>query len=407
MSSHNGKSLAIIPARGGSKGIPRKNIAPIGGKPLVAWTIEAAQGARNIERVVVSTDDPEIAQIARNFGAEVVHRPAEISGDTASSESALLHVLEELEQSQRYRPELLVFLQCTSPLTTAQDIEGTISALREADADSALSVAPFHHFLWRPDGRGSSIGINHDKSFRPRRQDREPEYVETGAVYVMNTDGFRTARHRFFGKTATFVVPAERAIEIDEPRDLIIAETLLRLRQQEDRRALLPKPVRAVVFDFDGVFTDNSVWLDQDGREAVVCRRDDGMGIRRLKETGTPILVLSAETNPVVAARCRKLELECIQGCRDKLPALKQWVSTHGIDRSGLIYAGNDINDVECLRWAGCGVTVADAVDDARRSSRIVLSRDGGRGAVRELCDLVIESLTQSQRSSDYQCKAA
>jgi N-acylneuraminate cytidylyltransferase len=312
-----------------------------------------------------------------------------------------------LERTEGYRPELVAFLQCTSPLTTAQHIDGTITELRRSGAGSALSVTPFHHFLWRPDGRGSAVGVNHDKSFRQRRQEREPEYLETGAVYVMKADGFRAARHRFFGKTATFVVPAERAIEIDEPRDLLIAEMLLRQRQQQDRLSLLPDPARAVVFDFDGVFTDNSVWLDQDGREAVVCGRGDGMGLKRLEERGISILVLSAETNPVVAARCRKLGLECIQGCGDKLPVLKQWASGCGIDRSALVYVGNDINDVECLGWAGCGVAVADAYEAAMRSSRIVLDRAGGHGAVRELCDLVIESLERSQRSSEYSCKAA
>jgi N-acylneuraminate cytidylyltransferase len=399
--------MAMIPARGGSKGIPRKNVASIAGRPLIAWTIDAARAARRVDRVVVSTDDGQIAQVARECGAEVIDRPAEISGDAASSESALLHVLEELARKEGYHPELIAFLQCTSPLTIAQDIDGTIAELRRSDADSALTVAPFHHFLWRPDEQTSAVGVNHDKSFRQRRQERSPEYLETGAVYVMKADGFRAARHRFFGKTAMFAVPAGRAIEIDEPRDLLVAEMFLRQRQEQYRLSLLPDPVRAVAFDFDGVFTDNSVWLDQDGREAVVCRRDDGMGLKRLRERGVAMLVLSAETNAVVGARCRKLGLECIQGCGDKLPVLKQWASNRGIDSSSLIYVGNDANDVECLGWVECGVAVADAYEAAKRSSRVVLSKAGGQGAVRELCDLVIESIESSQRSSDYQCKAA
>ena len=407
MTCHNGQCLAIIPARGGSKGIPRKNIAPIGGRPLIAWTIEAARAAKLVDRVIVSTDDAQIAQVAREFGAEVIDRPAEISGDAASSESALLHVLEALERTENYRPELVAFLQCTSPLTQAADIDGVIAELGIANADSALTVAPFGHFLWRPDERTGAVGVNHDKSFRQRRQERSPEYLENGAVYVMKSDGFRTARHRFFGKTAMFVVPAERAIEIDEPGDLVIAEMLLRQQHERLNLSLIPNPIRAVVFDFDGVFTDNSVWLDQDGREAVVCRRDDGMSLKRLKERGIAILVLSSETNPVVAARCRKLGLECIQGCGDKLPVLRQWASSRGIDSRSLIYVGNDMNDIECLGWAGCGVAVADAYEAARQASRIVLNRNGGQGAVRELCDLVIESLASTQRSIDYPCKAA
>jgi N-acylneuraminate cytidylyltransferase len=399
--------LAIIPARGGSKGIPRKNVTPLAGRPLIAWTIDAARNAKRVRRVVVSTDDADIAEISRRFGAEVIQRPPEISGDTASSESALLHAVDELERVESYRPKLLTFLQCTSPLTLADDIDGTIAALEEANADSALTVAPFHHFLWRTDEQEDAVGINHDKSFRPRRQDRIPEYLETGAVYAMKTAGFRAARHRFFGKTATYIVPPGRAIEIDEPGDLVIAERFLRMRQCDNRLALLPGDLRAGAFDFDGVFTDNSVQVDQDGRESVVCRRDDGLGIARLRQLGIPILVLSAEANPVVAARCRKLGIECIQGCQDKLPALKKWLTGRAIDSQQLVYVGNDLNDVECLRFAGCGVAVADAYEPAKASARIVLEREGGRGAVREICDLVIDSLSQARANRSRESEAA
>ncbi|HEY8746509.1 MAG TPA: acylneuraminate cytidylyltransferase [Tepidisphaeraceae bacterium] len=407
MSKAKNQCVAIIPARGGSKGIPRKNVRTLAGKPLLAWTIEAALGASRVNRVIVSTDDREIADVAREFGAEVIWRPEEISGDAASSESALLHVLEELMRTEAYEPELIAFLQCTSPLTASADVDGTIEALLDGKADSALSVAPFHYFVWMPDEEGSSVGVNHDKSCRPRRQDREAQYLETGAVYVMKADGFSKSRHRFFGRTLTYVMPSERTLEIDDPRDLIVAESLLRLREQNDLAALLPRPVRGVVFDFDGVFTDNGVWLDQEGREAVVCRRDDGMGIGQLKSLGVPILVLSSEVNPVVGARCRKLGIECIQGIREKQPALAAWAVQNGIDRKGLVYVGNDINDVECLRWAGCGVVVADAYPHASAEARMMLTQAGGRGAVRELCELVIRSAQAGGSGQEVVCKAA
>ncbi|HEY9766444.1 MAG TPA: acylneuraminate cytidylyltransferase family protein, partial [Chroococcales cyanobacterium] len=118
--------LAVIPARGGSKGIPRKNVRLLAGKPLIAHAIEAARGSRSIDRVVVSTDDTEIGRVAERFGAEVVWRPTEISGDTASSEAALLFTLDFLESKEGYRPDILVFLQCTAPLTLAEDIDDTV-----------------------------------------------------------------------------------------------------------------------------------------------------------------------------------------------------------------------------------------------------------------------------------------
>ncbi len=224
--------LAVIPARGGSKGIPRKNLQRLDGMPLVAHSIRAARAARHPSRVVVSTDDPEIASVAREAGAEVIPRPEALSGDTASSEAALLHVLDVLGEQEGYRPELLVFLQCTAPLTLPQDIDATVDTLLAQGADSALAVVPFHHFLWQEAGPGRAVGINHDPRVRLPRQQQPPQYLETGAVYVMRADGFRRARHRFFGRIALHVMPRERAHEIDEPVDLAIAEAMLRFQRR-------------------------------------------------------------------------------------------------------------------------------------------------------------------------------
>jgi N-acylneuraminate cytidylyltransferase len=226
---------ALIPARAGSKGILRKNLRLLGGKPLVAHTIEQALRSSWIERVFVSTDDPDIGQVAVKHGAGVIWRPAEISGDLASSEAALLHGLEHLHKTEGYQPDLLVFLQCTSPLTTTEDIDGAIGALLDTNADTALAVTPFHYFLWQCNEEGDAIGINHDKRVRLLRQQRAPQYRETGAVYVMRTPGFLQAKHRFFGKTAMHVIPAERCLEIDEPVDFQIAEMLLGMTAPEEQ----------------------------------------------------------------------------------------------------------------------------------------------------------------------------
>lgn len=237
--------LAVIPARGGSKGIPRKNIRPLAGRPLIAWTLAAARASRHITRLVVSTDDAEIAAVAQQWGAEVVWRPAEISGDLASSESALLHVLDHLRATEGYVPDLLVFLQCTSPLTIAEDIDGTVDALLRGSADAALAVTPFHYFLWRADADGTAGGINHDPRVRLMRQQREPQYKETGAVYVMRVPGFLQAKHRFFGRTVMHVMPGERVQELDDPVDFEVAEVLLRAQQEERAHPASPSPERS------------------------------------------------------------------------------------------------------------------------------------------------------------------
>jgi len=227
--------LAIIPARGGSRGVERKNVRLLAGKPLIVHTIEHALQSQLVDRIVVSTDDAEIAEISRNNNAEVVWRPAEISGDRASSESALLHVIEYMKKAEGYRPDLIAFLQCTSPLTLPEDIDGTIQVLLDSEADSALAVTPFHYYLWGQDSQGEIVGINHDKRIRPLRQERDLQYLETGAVYVMRTKGFEEAKHRFFGKTAIYVMPPERCLEIDEPVQFAIAEVLLIARLHEQK----------------------------------------------------------------------------------------------------------------------------------------------------------------------------
>jgi len=384
--------LAVIPARGGSKGIPRKNILPLAGKPLIAYNIEQARRSRYISRLVVSTDHAEIAAVARQYGAEVVWRPAEISGDTASSESALLHVLESLRQGERYLPDILVLLQCTSPLTLAEDMDGTVQALLDQDADSALAVIPFHYFLWRQAER-DAVGINHDKRVRPLRQEREPQYLESGAVYAMRVDGFLRARHRFFGKTALYIMPAERRLEIDDPVDLQVAEVLLRQEERSARRARLPEQVAALILDFDGVFTDDKVYVFQDGGEAVRCDRFDGMGIGLLKKTGLPIWVLSSEPNPVVQARADKLGIPCLHGLQDKGLALRQLLHEHGIDPAQVVYVGNDVNDLPCMAQVGCAVAVADAHPAVLAQADLVLEHRGGDGAIREICELILGTL--------------
>jgi len=227
MNSLSMEILAIIPARGGSKGIPRKNIIKLAGIPLIAHTIEAALRSKYITRLIVSTEDQEIANVSQKFGAEVVWRPEEISGDEASIESALLYSLEFLQADEGYYPDLLVFLQCTSPLTTALDIDNTIQVLLENHADTSLTVSPFHYFIWKTDKDGNVSGINHDKQVRLRRQDKHPQYIETGSVYVMRVKQFLSIKHRFFGKTVMNIIPNERCLEIDEPVDFIIAKTLL------------------------------------------------------------------------------------------------------------------------------------------------------------------------------------
>ncbi len=148
--------------------------------------------------------------------------------------------------------------------------------------------------------------------------------------------------------------------------------------------------LRLVVFDFDGVMTDNRVLVMQDGTEGVLCNRSDGLGIGMLRDAGLALLILSKEENPVVSARARKLKIEYMQGIDDKLAALKALLSQRGIDAGDVAYVGNDLNDLECMGHVGLPIAVSDAYPQVLRVARLVTTRPGGHGAVREVCDWIL-----------------
>lgn len=389
-------AVAIIPARGGSKGLPGKNVMRVGGVPLVTRSVAAARAARTVGRVVVTTDDGEIARVAREAGASVVQRPADLSGDTASSESALLHALDALRGSGWDEASVTLFIQATSPFIEPNDLDAAVAAVAAGEADSVFAAVPSHAFLWRDDrarrSRGAS-GVNHDAAVRPRRQDRPAEYRETGAFYAMRTSGFREAGHRFFGRVAVHLVPELHGVEIDTAADLVVAQALANLIDRPAHAI----DVDAVVTDFDGVHTDDSAIVGEAGVEFVRVSRSDGHGVARLRDAGLPVLILSAERHPVVAARAAKLGVEVRQAVADKGAVLREWAAERGIRLDRVAYLGNDRGDLAALELVGWPIAVADAVPDVKRIARVVLERAGGHGAVRELADAVLASRAASE----------
>jgi N-acylneuraminate cytidylyltransferase len=376
--------VAIIPARGGSKGVVRKNLRRVGGVPLVARAVDAATRCASIDRVVVSTDDADIAAVAAEWGAEVVVRPAELAGDAASSESALLHALDVLEE-RKVDVGVIAFLQATSPFIDVPALDEAVQLVRSRRRDSVFSAIETYGFLWARTAACAAEAVGHDADVRPRRQDREPHFLETGAFYVFRAAGFRAIRHRFFGSVGIVEVPERTAIEIDTEGELEIARALAPLIDTPERVV-----VDAVVTDFDGVHTDDSVHVSQDGTETVTVSRADGMGVALLREAGIPVLILSTEANPVVSARAGKLRVEVVQGSADKAAALRAWADGRGIPLSRIAYLGNDVNDLPCLELVGWPVAVPGAHPLVLAAARVVLDRPGGAGAVRDLAERVL-----------------
>jgi len=239
MGGHIQTTLAIVPARGGSKSIPRKNIVPVAGKPLIAWTIEIALAAPVLDRVIVSTDDPEIADVASRHGAEVPFlRPAQLAQDDTPGIEPVLHAVRWLDEHESYRPDYVMVLQPTSPLRTSQDIEAAVQLAREWQADGVVSVCPAHqHPYWMKsiteDGRLTDF-LPLDRVCACR-QALPPVYALNGAVYLARREVLLALETFYTDRTYAYIMPPERSLDIDTPWDLYVAELILKDRMQRER----------------------------------------------------------------------------------------------------------------------------------------------------------------------------
>ena len=228
---HN--TLAIIPARGGSKSVPRKNIALLNGKPLIYYTIAEAKNSRYVSKFVVSTDDEEIAGIASGFGAEVIMRPAEMATDEARTEPALIHVLEVLKDREGYRPDIVLTLEPTSPLRSAALIDRCVEMLAESDADAVITVVETSALVGRiaEDARFKYLIPNQPR----RRQERELMYRESSTVYATKTEVILKTNSVLGKELRTVIADPIEAIDINEPIDLAIAAAVMNWREERKK----------------------------------------------------------------------------------------------------------------------------------------------------------------------------
>jgi len=219
------KVAAIIPARGGSVGVKNKNTRLLAGKPLIVHTIEQALASESVSNVYVTTDSTAIAEVSRACGAEVIIRPQELAADTSTSESALQHAQSQLQQ-QNIEFDYWVFLQCTSPIRSDNDIENAIQLIQRDDADSLLSVVENHGFLWRETAQGAE-SINYDFRQRPRRQDMELQFQENGSIYIYKPWVLNQLNNRLGGKISLYTMAQNSMIDIDTEWDFMLAGNMM------------------------------------------------------------------------------------------------------------------------------------------------------------------------------------
>lgn len=403
--------LAIIPARGGSKGIPRKNIRDFAGYPLVAYSIAAALQAETIGRVVVSTDDAEIAAVAREFGAEVPFlRPGALAADNTTDLPVFRHALTWLEAQEGYMPEVVVQLRPTSPIRPPGLVDAAVrKLLAHAEADSVRGVVPAGqnpHKMWRLSGEDAPMrplmmvdGLA--EPYNAPRQALEPIYWQTGHVDAIRARTILGKGSMSGDKIFPLVIDPRYTVDIDSLADWARYEALvyaaaLEIVSPGPRRRPMPDIIDMIVTDFDGVITDNRVWTDENGKETVESSRSDSMHIREMRERGIDVVILSSEPNPVVRARAAKMgDVEAVHGIdiRGKGTAFRELISRKHVDAAHVVYIGNDLNDLPCFEHAGWSVAVSDAYPEVRRQADFVLSKPGGHGALREVCDMILMRL--------------
>ena len=403
--------LALIPARGGSKGIPRKNIRDFAGYPLMAWSIAAGLQAHTVNRVIVSTDDSEIAAVAREYGAETPFlRPPELAQDRTADLPVFEHALKWLEEIEGYKPDIVVQLRPTSPIRPKDCVDSAVKILIEnEDADCVRGVVPAGqnpHKMWRFYGYDKPMdallkveGIA--EPYNAPRQILPPVYWQTGHIDAIRTSTI-TRKHSLTGKRIyPLVIDARYTVDIDTPSDwaryeaLVYHGSLDMVTPGNKSRRALPKKIELIICDFDGVITDNKVWTDQDGTEMVAAYRSDSLRIHELRAKGIEMMILSSEPNRVVEARAKKMGVEAIHGVGilEKGRVLREILAQKKVKAENVIYVGNDLNDLPCFALVGWAVAVADAFPEVIRAADHVLTRAGGHGVVRELCDLILNNL--------------
>ncbi|NMB61268.1 MAG: acylneuraminate cytidylyltransferase [Chloroflexi bacterium] len=405
MNKNRSEILAVIPARGNSKSIPRKNIKELAGYPLIAYSIAAARQSASVTRVIVSTDDEEIAQVAKQFGAEVPFmRPAEYAQDQTLDLPVFEHALTWLREQEGYVADVVIQLRPTSPIRPSHCVDDAIEILQthpQADCVRGVVVAgqnPYKMWHIQSDGALSPLltvqGIK--EAYNAPRQALPPVYWQTGHI-----DAIRPAtilkKHSMTGDVIyPLLIDQSFTIDIDTMYDwqnaerLIMGGTLEMVIPLEGKKKFLPK-LSLILLDFDGVMTDDRVWVDEQGHEMVAANRGDGLGLELVRKyLDIPVVVISKERNPVVAKRCEKLHLPYKQGIDEKVSIIKALMSEYSVVPEQVAYIGNDVNDLGCFELVGYTVAPADAHEIVRNKADLVLLQRGGHGAVREFCDLLL-----------------
>ena len=371
--------ILIIPVRGGSKGIPRKNLKTVNGISLVERSLRVALKSK-VDQIIVSTDDKEISDVASKYGATLHERSSENSGDDASTESVILEVVEKY-QINWPSDSAVGFIQATSPFVSTETINECFDLAEQGY--SSFSAKSFHGFIWEKLDKW--VPVQHPPEFRPRRQDLNEKVVETGAVYCFPLKQFKEKKYRFCSEPKPVMVNTITGIESDDISELELANLLATQFELIDidlKNFRLPK----IIFtDFDGCLTDDKVKVNILRKESVKANRKDGLAVKRLEKLGIKVVIATSETNEVVEIRAKKMKVEALRGLLNKQKSISNYLEKNSLNWEDTWYVGNDVNDLEAMQKVALSFCPLDASTEVFKIADVVLSKRGGEGVLAEI----------------------
>uniref|UniRef100_A0A6J0VDE1 N-acylneuraminate cytidylyltransferase n=1 Tax=Pogona vitticeps TaxID=103695 RepID=A0A6J0VDE1_9SAUR len=385
---------ALILARGGSKGIPLKNIKLLAGVPLIGWVLRAAVDSGVFQSIWVSTDHDEIEKVAKHFGAQVHRRSSEVSKDSSTSLDAIVEFLQYHDEV-----DIIGNIQATSPCLHPTDLIRVAKVIREDGFDSVFSVVRRHQFRWSEIKKGVcevTVPQNLNPAKRPRRQDWDGELYENGSFYfakrALIEKGYLQG-----GKMAYYEMRAEHSVDIDVDIDWPIAEQRV-LRYGYFGKETL-KEVKLLVCTIDGGLTTGHIYVSEDAKEIVSYDVRDAVGISLLRKRGVEVRLISERDCSLKTLSAMKLGCTVEAGVTDKLQMVEKWRKEMGLSWKEVAYLGNEESDVECLKKAGMSAVPADGCPAAQKATSYICRCNGGRGAVREFAEhifLLMEKVNSS-----------
>ena len=341
-----------------------------------------------------------------NGGQKRPFCPAEFAADKSLDLPVFQHALSWLKENENYTPDIVLQLRPTSPVRPVTMLDDAIRLLIDhPEADSVRGVVPSGenpYKMWKfDDTTGHMHGLltveGVDEPYNAPRQALPATYWQTGHIDAIRPERTFMAGDSMSGKVILpLLIDPVFTVDIDTYQDWEKYERLvyyggLDMVHPERKRRPFPDRVKLLVTDFDGVLSDDRVFVNQDGVEMVACSRGDGIGMWYLRQVDVPAIIISSEVNPVVSKRAEKMKIQAFQGVLDKASVLKNYLAEHQIAAEETVYIGNDINDLQCFPLVGCAIVPADGHEFVKNQADIVLKRKGGKGAFRELCELIYE----------------